>query len=67
MDEVPIRQRDLKAQLKGWRWLLLKTAKDLTQEQQAKLEAMCAVSPTRKRLPELKEAFRTILKPKVSQ
>jgi len=50
----------VKAQLKGCRWLLLKNAEMLTQEEQAKLEAMYVVSPTLKRLHELKEAFRTI-------
>jgi transposase len=52
--------KEVKAQLKGSRWLLLKNAEDLTEEEQTKLEAMYAVSPTLKRLQELKEAFRTI-------
>jgi len=49
-----------KEQLKGGRWLLVKTAADLTDEEQAKLEAMFVVSPTLKRLHELKEAFRDV-------
>ena len=49
-----------KAQLKGCRWLLVKNADDLTAEEQAKLEAMFAVSPALQRLHALKEAFRTV-------
>jgi transposase len=49
-----------KAQLKGCRWLLVKNAEDLSEEEQVKLEGMFAVSPTLKRLHELKEAFRKV-------
>jgi transposase len=49
-----------KGQLKGCRWLLVKNAADLTDEEQAKLEAMFAVSPTLQRLHALKEAFRAV-------
>jgi transposase len=49
-----------KAHLKGCRWLLVKNADDLTDEEQAKLEAMFAVSPALQRLHALKEAFRTV-------
>jgi transposase len=49
-----------KAHLKGCRWLLVKNAEDLTDEEQAKLEAMFGVSPALKRLHALKEAFRAV-------
>jgi transposase len=49
-----------KAQLKGCRWLLVKKRDDLTVEEQAKLEAMFAVSPALQRLHDLKEAFRDV-------
>ena len=49
-----------KAQLKGCRWLLVKNADDLTDEEQATLDAMFAVSPPHKRLHALKEAFRDV-------
>jgi len=49
-----------KAQLKGCRWLVVKNADDLTDEEQAKLEAMFVVSPALKRLHDLKEAFREV-------
>ncbi len=49
-----------KAQLKGCRWLLVKNRDDLTVEEQAKLEAMFAVSPALQRLHDLKEAFRDV-------
>ena len=49
-----------KAQLKGCRWLLVKNAEDLTEEEQAKLAAMFGVSPELKRLHALKEAFRAV-------
>ncbi len=49
-----------KAHLKGCRWLLVKNADALTNEEQAKLEAMFAVSPSLQRLHELKETFRTV-------
>jgi len=49
-----------KAHLKGCRWLVVKNAADLTDEEQAKLEAMFVVSPALQRLHDLKEAFRTV-------
>jgi transposase len=49
-----------KAQLKGCRWLLVKNADDLTDEERAKLAAMFAISPALKRVHELKEAFRDV-------
>jgi transposase len=49
-----------KEQLKGCRWLLVKNAQDLSEEEQAKLEGMLAGSPRLKRLHELKEAFRAV-------
>jgi transposase len=49
-----------KGQLKGCRWLLVKNAEDLTDEEATNLKAMFAVSPTLQRLHELKEAFRTV-------
>jgi transposase len=49
-----------KAHLKGCRWLLVKNADDLTDEEHAKLETMFAVSPALQRLHALKEAFRTV-------
>jgi transposase len=49
-----------KAQLKGCRWLLVKNADDLSEAEQAQLEAMFAISPALKRLHALKEAFRDV-------
>ena len=49
-----------KGQLKGCRWLLVKNAEDLSDEEQAKLAAMFVVAPALQRLHELKEAFRTV-------
>ncbi len=49
-----------KAHLKGYRWLVVKNADELSDEEQAKLETMFAVSPALKRLHELKEAFRAV-------
>lgn len=51
---------EVKAVLKGSRWLLVKNAVDLSEVEQTKLEQMSVVSPELKRLHELKEAFRTI-------
>ena len=48
------------AQLKGCRWLVVKNADDLSDEEQAKLEAMFAVSPALQDLHDLKEDFRTV-------
>lgn len=47
-----------KALLKGCRWLLVKNAENLTEEEQQKLQAMLAASPALKTCYELKEAFR---------
>lgn len=52
--------KEIKAQLKGCRWLLVKNAAELSEAEQAKLEQISVVSPALKRLHELKEAFRTI-------
>ena len=49
-----------KAHLKGCRWLVVKNADDLSDEEQAKLEAMFVVAPALKRLHDLKEAFRAV-------
>lgn len=49
-----------KAQLKGCRWLVVKNADDLTEEEQAKLEGMFVVTPALKRLHALKEGFRAV-------
>jgi transposase len=46
------------AVLKGCRWLLVKNAENLTDEEQQKLQAMLAASPALKTCYELKEAFR---------
>lgn len=46
--------------MKGCRWLLVKNRDDLTDEEQAKREAMLVVSPALKRLHERKEAFREV-------
>jgi transposase len=45
--------------LKGCRWLLVKNAENLTDEEQPRLQAMLACSPELKTCYELKEAFRT--------
>src|SRR6185436_2791177 len=55
--------KDGKAPLKGGRWPRLKNAVDLTEAEQAKLEQVYAVSPTLKRLHDLKDAFRTLFEP----
>ncbi len=49
-----------KVHLKGCRWLLVKNADDLSDEEQAKLAAIFAVSPVLQRLHERKEAFRAV-------
>lgn len=48
-----------RAILKGGRWLLVKNRENLTEEEQAQLAAMLAVSPELKTCYELKEDFRT--------
>jgi transposase len=45
--------------LKGCRWLLVKNAENLTDEEHHRLQAMLACSPELKMCYELKEAFRT--------
>lgn len=45
--------------LKGGRWLLVKNAENLTDEEQQRLQALLAGSPELKTCYELKEAFRT--------
>ena len=49
-----------KQTLKGCRWLVVKNKDGLSEEEQAKLEGMFAVSPMLKQLHELNEAFGTI-------
>ena len=44
--------------LKGCRWLLVKNAENLTEEEQPKLQKMLAASPDLKECYELKESFR---------
>jgi transposase len=44
--------------LKGCRWLLVKNAENLTDEEQQKLQRMLAASPELKQCYELKESFR---------
>lgn len=45
--------------LKGCRWLLVKNAENLTDDEQQRLQAMLACSPELKTCYDLKEAFRT--------
>ena len=52
---------EVRAVLKGSRWLLVRNYADLTEAQQAQLEAMFAVSPELKQCHQLKEDFRQIL------
>lgn len=49
---------DVKASMKGARWLLVKNRENLTAEEVQKLEAMLALSPELKACYELKEDFR---------
>lgn len=51
---------ELKEQLKGSRWLLVKNQDALSEQEQEKLEQLYAVSPELKQLHLLKEAFRNI-------
>jgi transposase len=51
---------EVKEQLKGSRWVLVRNQKDLTPEQREKLDTLCAVSPDLKLGHQLKEQFRAI-------
>jgi len=51
---------EIKEQLKGSRWALVKNEKDLNDKQRAKLETVYQVSPELKVCHQLKEQFRTI-------
>ena len=51
---------EVKEQLKGSRWILVKNQKDLNEKQRAKLETVYQVSPELKACHQLKEQFRTI-------
>jgi transposase len=52
---------EVKAQLKGSRWVLVRNQSDLTPEQREKLDTIYAVSPELKLSHQLKEQFRAIL------
>lgn len=51
---------EVKEQIKGSRWILVKNQKDLTEKQRAKLENLYQTSPELKVCHQLKEQFRTI-------
>ena len=51
---------EVKEQLKGSRWVLVKNQKDLNEKQRAKLDSVYQVSPELKACHQLKEEFRTI-------
>ena len=51
---------EVKEQLKGSRWVLVKNQKDLDEKQRAKLECLYQASPELKLCHQLKEQFRTI-------
>jgi len=51
---------EVKQQLKGSRWVLVKNQKDLNEKQRAKLESLYQASPELKLCHQLKEQFRTI-------
>lgn len=51
---------EVKEQLKGSRWVLVKNQKDLTEKQRTKLENLYQASPELKACHQLKEQFRTI-------
>jgi transposase len=51
---------EVKEQLKGSRWVLVKNQTDLNEKQRAKLETLYQVSPELKACHQLKEQFRTI-------
>jgi len=52
--------QEVKEQLKGSRWVLVKNQKDLNEKQRAKLESLYQASPELKICHQLKEQFRTI-------
>ncbi len=52
---------EVKKQLKGSRWALVKNEKDLNDKQRAKLETVYQVSPELKACHQLKEQFRAII------
>ena len=51
---------EVKEQLTGSRWVLVKNQKDLNEKQRAKLESLYQASPELKVCPQLKEQFRMI-------
>lgn len=51
---------EVKQQLKGSRWVLVKNQKDLTKKERAKLDTIYKVSPELKTCRELKELFRLL-------
>lgn len=51
---------EVKEQLKGSRWVLVKNQKDLNEKQRTKLESLYQVSPELKACHQLKEQFRMI-------
>jgi transposase len=51
---------EVKAQLKGSRWVLVKNQKDLDEKERAKLEIIYQVSPELKTCHQLKELFRLL-------
>lgn len=51
---------EVKEQLNGSRWVLVKNQKDLNEKQRTKLESLYQVSPELKACHQLKEQFRTI-------
>jgi transposase len=51
---------EVKEQLKGSRWVLVKNQKDLNEKERAKLETIYQVSPELKTCHELKELFRLL-------
>jgi transposase len=51
---------EVKAQLKGSRWVLVKNQKDLNEKERAKLQIIYQVSPELKTCHELKELFRLL-------
>lgn len=51
---------EVKEQLKGSRWVLVKNQKDLNEKQRTKLESLYQASPELKICHQLKEQFRTI-------
>ena len=58
---------EVKEQLKGSRWALVKNEKDLNGKQRAKLETVYQVSPELKACHQLKEQFRAIFETKIGR